>query len=683
MFAEVSMRRPASASPLDPACPDGAQRLLGTRWQPRSGLRAGPTSQPGSLAGATRVGLGLLLASLLVGGSAHAQFGGAGPGGMNPMGGMGGPQGGPPPDKPEGPAEAAPSTGPVDAAIEPLPQWPDKKGKELQFFQLNGYLRGRGFFWHNFNLGHFNDPSVGANPFTPPYSEIPKGPNDPSDSSCAKRTGNASCTERGIRTADMRLRLEPTLNLSEQIRVKAQLDIFDNLVLGSTPEGFYINGRGGTADGYPTINSRGQQPSESVVNALQSSIRAKRAWGEVKIPLVEINFGRMPFMWGSGMLFHDGNCNDCDFGTTVDRIMLTARLWNHFASFAYDWAATGPTSAIVNNQQLLGWQYNIDNVDDVQQITFTIGRVDDPQKIQDSLTRGKAVFNYGALLMGRWQDWDLTYNPRPQATPGAGMADRPELFYDIKELQKSLGRRAAWTLTTDVWARILYKKFYLEVEGAANWGQIGELCVNADATYCTGPNQANRVTMKLQQLGGVMRGNYKFLKDSLIVGLEVGSASGAQNGDPRGELNWRRARESPNAALNADGIPELRSSRFTFDPDYHVDLILFRRILGTVYNATYMKPSITYWLIDSFGGQAEFIYSLANRPATLPGHAINMGAEINLRIMYHNRDEGFYTSLEYGVLWDLGALSQRQDIWGTAINGNTAQAFQAKILLKF
>lgn len=482
----------------------------------------------------------------------------------------------------------------------------------------------------------------------------------------------------------MRLRLEPTLNLSEHIRVKAQLDIFDNLILGSTPEGFYINGRGGAADGYPTINSRGQQPSESAVNALQSSIRAKRAWGEVKIPLAEINFGRMPFMWGSGMLFHDGNCADCDFGTTVDRVMITARLWNHFASFSYDWAASGPTSAIVTNQQLIGWQYNIDNVDDVQQITFAIGRVDDPQKIQDSLARGKTVFNYGALLLGKWQDWDLTYNPRPQDAPGLGMQDRPEL-YDVKELQKSLGRRAAWTLTADVWAKILYKKFYLEVEGAANFGQVGELCVTPDSQYCpySSMTPTNKVTMQLQQLGGILRGSYKFLKDSLIVGLEVGSASGAQNGDPRGELNWRRARESPNGFRNADGLTELRSSRFTFDPDYHVDLILFRRILGTVYNATYMKPSITYWLIDSFGGQAEFIYSLANRPATFPGHAINMGAEINLRIMYHNREEGFFTALEYGVLWDLGALSQRQDIWGKRIDGTTAQAFQAKIVLKF
>ena len=121
-------------------------------------------------------------------------------------------------------------------------------------------------------------------------------------------------------------------------------------------------------------------------------------------------------------------------------------------------------------------------------------------------------------------------------------------------------------------------------------------------------------------------------------------------------------------------------------------MILFRRILGTVYNATYLKPSITYFLIDSFGGQAEFIYSLANRPATFPGHAINMGAEINLRLMYRDRDydnkqkpDRFIFMLEYGVLFDLGALSQRQDVWNNLIpvDGTTAQAFQAKVQIKF
>lgn len=303
------------------------------------------------------------VAALAPVGDAWAQFGPGG--GMRPMGGGGGMGGGgmgggPPPDKQEGPAEAAPGQIAGDIATEPLPEWRDKKERSLQPFTINGYLRGRGFYWYNYNLGHFNDPTKLANPFGAPYSEIPDANGNPDKTSCAVTGTDPTCRARDIRTADMRFRLEPTLNISEQVRVKAQIDIFDNLVLGSTPEGFYINGRGGAADGYPTIFSRGQVTQESAVNALQSSIRAKRAWGEVKIPLVEIAFGRMPMMWGTGMLYHDGNCADCDYGTTVDRVMLTANAFGHFASISWDWAAAGPTSAIVTNQMLTGYQYNID-----------------------------------------------------------------------------------------------------------------------------------------------------------------------------------------------------------------------------------------------------------------------------------------------------------------------------------
>ncbi|HMY59454.1 MAG TPA: hypothetical protein PK472_14420, partial [Pseudomonadota bacterium] len=252
------MRRPDPARLADP----DFRRLCGSSELPTSSRRA------------LTLGTAVLFVLLGVTQSAHAQFGPGG--GMRPMGGngaggMGGPQGGPPPDKPEGPAEAAPSTGTTDTATEQLPPWPEKKGKELQFLQLNGYLRGRGYYWHNFNLGHYNDTATRANPFSIPYSEIPTSTGERPASSCINRNPGSGCIQRGVLTSDMRLRFDPTLNLSEQIRVKSQIDVFDNLVLGSTPEGFYINGRGGAADGYPTLLNRSQVPQESVVNALQSS----------------------------------------------------------------------------------------------------------------------------------------------------------------------------------------------------------------------------------------------------------------------------------------------------------------------------------------------------------------------------------------------------------------------------
>ena len=82
-------------------------------------------------------------------------------------------------------------------------------------------------------------------PFTIPYTEFgSNGQARPTRmnpaSSCAQRD-KSNCRTDNLTSADMRLRLEPTINVTEQVRVKAQLDVFDNMVMGSTPEGYYIN----------------------------------------------------------------------------------------------------------------------------------------------------------------------------------------------------------------------------------------------------------------------------------------------------------------------------------------------------------------------------------------------------------------------------------------------------------
>ena len=102
------MRRPDPARLADP----DIRRLCGSSCRPSRSRRA------------LTLGTAVLFVLLGVSQSAQAQFGPGG--GIRPMGGggnsgMGGPQGGPPSDKPEGPAEAAPSTGTTDTATEPLP----------------------------------------------------------------------------------------------------------------------------------------------------------------------------------------------------------------------------------------------------------------------------------------------------------------------------------------------------------------------------------------------------------------------------------------------------------------------------------------------------------------------------------------------------------------------------------
>src|SRR5205823_4417975 len=117
------------------------------------------------------------------------------------------------------------------------------------------------------------------------------------------------------------LRLDPTLNVSEDVRIRMTADIFDNMVLG------------GTSDAYPGITSNPGNPltaftqtqlspSRGFNNAMADSIQLKRAWGEVTTPVGEVRFGRLGSHFGLGILANDGNCLECDSGNNADRLMF-------------------------------------------------------------------------------------------------------------------------------------------------------------------------------------------------------------------------------------------------------------------------------------------------------------------------------------------------------------------------
>ncbi len=569
----------------------------------------------------------------------------------------------PPPatEQKEGPAESAPENKNELPALQPLPSYPSQKEKSFQFFQLNGYMRARGYLFHDGNMGQWQGATGPKSPFNIPYSEIgstgqanpPAGQSNPPSSAAARNQKN---TRQSLFTsADMRLRIEPTVNVTEQVRVKAQIDIFDNMVLGSSPEGYFLN-RGATLQSSSLgVASRGQVTGESGANAVWSSIRAKRAWAEVRTPFGEIRFGRMPSHWGMGMLVNNGDCLDCDFGNNMDRLMFTTKLWGHSFALMWDWAGTGPTTQILGPQAGQGVFYNADKLDDVQQWAIAVGKQDKPEELKEKVDQGKAVFNYGLHLVYRRQDWALSTNPSAATN------------VDPVTLQAALVSRKANIFVPDLWLRLNWKKLSIEAEGAMVVGVIGSV----SDKY---PNR--RDGLSLVSGGFVVRGGYKLLRDALKIGLEVGYASGDDSEDPDSVINVLQANYTPYRR---------RYSRFIFDPDYHVDLLLFRRILGAVSNAAYFKGSVQYDIFDSFGARADVLYAIADRAVAYPGNSYHLGVELDISLMYRNEEEGFYAGLSYGVLFPLRGLERHADIFGSqfAKDAGTAQTFQGRIIVKF
>ena len=149
------------------------------------------------------------------------------------------------------------------------------EGPKLQFLEMDGYLRLRGQLFDNLDLGVGTDSSG--------YPLFPQ----PLENSSGKRGTLAS--------ANMRLRLEPTMNISEHVRVRAQVDVLDNYVLGSSNTALFD----GSGSPYPVP-----------------------FYGEVQTPVGLLSFGRMPSQWGLGILAHAGQGLDDDYGDTVDRIQF-------------------------------------------------------------------------------------------------------------------------------------------------------------------------------------------------------------------------------------------------------------------------------------------------------------------------------------------------------------------------
>src|SRR6202171_5981241 len=163
--------------------------------------------------------------------------------------------------------------------------------QRVNLFQPHGYLRLRGEFFNNMRLGRGADP--GVNYLFPGPFIGEGGHNSQSD-------------------ANFRFRFEPTLEVSEDLSIYSQLDILDNILLGSDPvSDMYI-------DPYTplAIFSHGRA---------SGAVKVKRVWGRVNTALGEFLFGRMGYHWGLGILHNDGNCLDCDFGDTYDRIAFAPR----------------------------------------------------------------------------------------------------------------------------------------------------------------------------------------------------------------------------------------------------------------------------------------------------------------------------------------------------------------------
>jgi uncharacterized protein (TIGR04551 family) len=555
-------------------------------------------------------------------------------------------------------------------------------GHARPVIEVHGYFRTRGELFHNFFLGRHSSSVQPAGdqqylwpiPLDQSYATTTGAPGQ-TVSVCGP-TGTQPCYDKTESSANLRLRLNPEIHISDNLRIMTQLDLLDNLVLGSTPESYAMQPATGSSSstsgqksyptGYQPVQYNGgyapvnyapigfqattQGPPTAGVNGWTNSINVNRVWGEYMTPVGQIRFGRMPQQWGLGIVANSGDGIDSDYQSTIDRIMFITGIKSMDLYFGggWDFPNTGPTNA--NPYDVYGGQpYNTCNLCNVNQYMLFLAHRTNPELQKMKLGRGDLVINGGAYTVYRSQYLDVTPGTNPQ-TVDYGTANN-----------NGLEPRHAWAVIPDLWVQALWRKFRFEAEMVTIQGQLG---------YVTGLNTDLNNPVNVHQYGLATQTEYRAVDDKLDLQFGFGWASG----DAYAENGGSGALQPPVTGLQSEytqnGQPSPLTT-FRFHPDYRIDLIFWRQIMSRVEGAYYFRPSVDYDFLrnpngEKFGGGAALIWSRASEFEQTPGHHRDLGVEMDLQLYYQSKDGslnddpskigGFYTMLQYGVFFPLSGL---------------------------
>ncbi len=509
--------------------------------------------------------------------------------------------------------------------------------QRVNLFQPHGYFRLRPEFFYNMTLGRGTDPA-GNYLFPGPF--IGTGDN------------------KSQSDANMRFRFAPTLAVSEDLSIYFVADILDNVLIGSSPvTDVYL-------DPFTPLQTLSSQRSGSIVNV-------KRVWGRVNTQLGELLFGRMGDHWGLGILHNDGNCLDCDFGDTYDRIAFAPREFKgHHLSLMFDVLDKGAFTTGQKGE--LGRSVDLDTLDDGYRLALAITRVDTPEEIKRKLDTNQWVVNYGLIGDYRTQAWD---------TPAGGVDSSGNLRAQVVQ-------RHAKLYQPDAFLSLKRKKWRLDAEIAFTLGSVGtHQQTDYDQNSVTPDvNTQLRRGVDFFQVGGALQTDVALLNaDALLFGLEWGGASGDKGAYGFGARPWRNG--SGNLQPTAPGQQQTRATgpgdidgstldystltgghtrinNFVFNRAFNVDMILYRNIIGAVTSSWYVKPSMRYRPTGRKTGGGDdtgfelllsIMYAQAWYPENTPGLAKPLGLEFDVGITYDTADR-FHAGVAYGLLVPFSGL---------------------------
>ncbi len=437
-----------------------------------------------------------------------------------------------------------------------------------------------------------------------------------------------------LHSGDLRLRTDAAIYApGVGVAVKTRIDWLDNVALGGDPE----------LDNGSPATSRGQRPTTVVI---------KRAWGEALTPVGTLAIGRMGAHFGLGIAANGGDCEDCDHGDAADRFAFVSPLAGHLVAFAYDIAARGPFTQGRDG----GHAIELESTNAVSGPTIALLKVHSPATLARRAAAGLTSIEYAGYATQRTQDNDVPASYLPTATPPASYTSA------------DLVARGFSALGAGGWFRISSAHVRVEAELAYLRANLEHpsLIPGADITV---PVTSNQLGFALQSA---------FLAGPTQLGFDTGYASGD---DAPGFGAFPKVGQTTTMPGTFDG-PQASPPRdrtvdnFRFHPDYRIDQILFREIIGTVTDAFYLRPHVRATLLQVGTGKLEAIAALiaswAVEPTSTPSGARALGIELDPELRYASRD-GFVINLAYGLLVPGAAFD------GTTLPARPAHAMRLRV----
>jgi uncharacterized protein (TIGR04551 family) len=303
--------------------------------------------------------------------------------------------------------------------------------------------------------------------------------------------------------------------------------------------------------------------------------------------------------------------------------------WPPLVAIAYDIASRGPFTTSRDG----GHAIALEPTDAVGGPSLAILKVHTPAALARRAAAGLTSVEYAAYFSYRTQDRDVPASYLPVAAP-------PTTF-----TSNDLVARGFTASATGAWMRITSELFRVEAE-------LAYLHANLEQPSLI-PGAAITEPVTSSQLG------FAFQSDLAAGPARIGVDGGYASGDSAPGFGAFPKPGDPPAMPGAFDGPQANPpgdrtvDNFRFHPDFHIDQILFREIIGTITDAIYVRPHVRTTLLAIGTGRVELgaalIASWAVEATSTPSGQRALGVELDPELRYASRD-GFAATIDYGVL---------------------------------